>query len=95
MAKRERLDQLAAAVADTELIPADRELTAGEIELLDDLAARLRRVFLNDPSEEIHDVLRWVSAVRAGKRDPTLTTPTTLAANLVSAVSSTQMKTKR
>lgn len=84
MAKRETLDQLVAAAAPAELIPADRELTAGEIELVDDLAARLRRVFLKDPSEEIHDLLRWVSAVRTGKRDPALPAPTTLAAKLAS-----------
>lgn len=41
MAIRETLDQLTAAVAYAELIPADRPLTAGEIELLDDLNTQL------------------------------------------------------
>ena len=69
MAKRETLDQFTAAVAHAELIPAGRPLTVGETEMLDDLAARLRKQFFGDRSDDIRDLLRRVSAVRTGKRD--------------------------
>lgn len=82
MAKTSKFDQLVAAVTHAELIPANRNLTAGEIELLDDLSARLRQQFFGDRSEEVRDLLRRVSAVRTGKRDspisaaPAAATPT-------------------
>lgn len=69
MAKTSKFDQLVAAVTHAELIPANRNLTAGEIELLDDLSARLRAYFFGNPSEKVNDLLRRVSAVRTGKRD--------------------------
>ncbi|NOQ58437.1 hypothetical protein [Mycolicibacterium fortuitum] len=80
MAKRETLRALTAAVAHAEVIPADRPLTREEINLLDHLAARLRKQFFGDRSEEIQDLLRRVSAVRTGKRDTTKTTKPTPAA---------------
>lgn len=69
MAKRESLRALTAAVAHAELIPAGRPLTAEEIALLDDLAARLRKQFFGDRSDAVRDLLSRVSAVRTGKRD--------------------------
>ena len=62
--------QLTAEVAAAELIPAGRPLTAEEIELLDDLAARLRAAFFGGRSEEIRNLLRRVSAVRPGSVTP-------------------------
>jgi len=75
VAKRGTLDQLTAAVAHAELIPTNRPLTAGEIALLDDLAAQLRAAFFSDRSEEITGLLRRVSAVRTGKRDAGVPAP--------------------
>lgn len=69
MAKTSKFDQLVAAVTHAELIPANRNLTAGEIELLDDLSARLRAYSFGNPSQKVNDLLRRVSAVRTGKRD--------------------------
>ncbi|MBE5488553.1 hypothetical protein E3G71_001054 [Mycobacteroides abscessus] len=85
MAKRETLRALTAAVAHAEVIPADRPLTREEINLLDHLAARLRKQFFGDRSEEIQDLLRRVSAVRTGKRDTTKTTKPTPAAKAPAA----------
>ncbi|SIG32279.1 hypothetical protein [Mycobacteroides abscessus] len=85
MAKRETLRALTAAVAHAEVIPADRPLTREEINLLDHLAARLRKQFFGDRSEEIQDLLRRVSAVRTGKRDTTTTTKVTPAAKAPAA----------
>lgn len=70
MAKTSKFDQLVAAVTHAELIPSNRNLTAGEIELLDDLSARLRAYFFGNPSEKVNDLLRRVSAVRT--RDSTI-----------------------
>lgn len=64
-----KLDEIAAVVARVELIPADRPLTAGEIRMLDSLAARLRRRSLNDRSDGLLDLLRRVSAVRTRNRE--------------------------
>lgn len=69
LANKSKLDQLTAAVAQAELIPTGRFLAALEIELLDDLAARLRQQFFGDRSEEITDLLRRVSVIRTYKRD--------------------------
>jgi hypothetical protein len=75
VAKRGTLDQLTRGVAHAELIPTNRPLTAGEIKLLDDLAAQLRAAFFSDRSEEIIGLLRRVSAVRTGKRDAGVLAP--------------------
>lgn len=85
MAKRESLRALTVAVAHAEVIPADRPLTREEINLLDHLAARLRKQFFGDRSEEIQDLLRRVSAVRTGTRDTTKTTKRTPAAKAPAA----------
>lgn len=66
MAKRETLDQLAAAVTHAELIPTNRPLTTGEIELLDDLNTRLRAALVSHRGEII-GLLRRVSAVRRNR----------------------------
>lgn len=75
MANRETLDQLTAAVAHAELIPTNRPLTTGEIELLDDLNARLRPA-LASHRVEIIGLLRRVSAVRRN-RDTGVRAPAT------------------
>lgn len=98
MAKTSKFDQLSAAVVHAELIPANRTLTAGEIELVDDLAARLRAHFFGDRSEHVRDLLRRVSAVRTGTRNPPARTaqpdPTTGAATSPSPVATPKGKKK-
>lgn len=68
-------EQLSAEVARAELIPRGRFLTAEEIELLDDLAARLRQNFSDDRSEMFRDLLDRVSAVRTYSRDEPVSRP--------------------
>lgn len=75
VAQTPKLDQLTAEVAQAELIPAGQPPTAEEIELLDDLAARLRKQFFGDRSEAVRDLLSRVSAIRTGKRDTAPPTP--------------------
>ncbi|BBX06756.1 hypothetical protein [Mycolicibacterium aichiense] len=70
-----KLEEIAAVVARVELIPADRPLTAGEIRMLDSLAARLRRRSLNDRSDGLLDLLRRVSAVRTSNREAGVSVP--------------------
>lgn len=75
MAQTPKLDQLTAEVDQAELIPAGQSLTAAGIELLDALAARLRKQFFGDRSDAVRDLLRRVSAIRTGKRDTAPPTP--------------------
>lgn len=71
MAKPPKHAQFTAEVAQAELIPADRPLTAEEIERLDALATRLRLKFSTTGSPQLRILLRRVTAVRNGTRRPT------------------------
>ncbi|MCG7594592.1 hypothetical protein [Mycobacterium sp. PSTR-4-N] len=66
MAKLKTLDRLTAAVVQAELIPTNRPLTTGEIELLDDINAQLRPELASHRGEVI-GLLRRVSAVRRNR----------------------------
>lgn len=68
MTEPPKYEQLTAEVADAELIPTGRFLSAEEIELLEDLATRLRAALIGDGSEEITRLLRRVSAIRTYAR---------------------------
>lgn len=80
VAQTPKLDQLTAEVDRAEGIPVGRSLTAAEIELLDALAARLRKHFFGDRSDAVRDLLSRVSAVRTGTRDTAVTAKPTVAA---------------
>lgn len=80
MAKRESLRALTVAVAHAELIPTGRPLTREEINLLDHLAARMRKHYFGDRSDDIRDLLSRVSVIRTGKRDTTVKAKATAAA---------------
>lgn len=71
MAKPPKHAQFTAEVTQAELIPEGRALTAGEIEMLDALATRLRAKFNATGSAKIRLLLRRVTAVRNGTRRPT------------------------
>lgn len=75
MAAMSKFEQLVKEVAQAELIPTDRALTAEEIARLDDLAARLRAKFFGDRTEEIRQLLRRVSNLRIGKRPKEIDSP--------------------
>ncbi|SIF61281.1 Uncharacterised protein [Mycobacteroides abscessus subsp. abscessus] len=79
MAKPPKHAQFTAEVAQAELIPADRPLTAEEIERLDALATRLRLKFSTTGSPQLRILLRRVTAVRNGTRRPTPPNPASAA----------------
>lgn len=68
MTEPSKYEQLTAEVAEAELIPTGRFLSAEEIELLEVLATRLRAALVGDGSEEITRLLRRVSAIRTYAR---------------------------
>ncbi|WP_170092323.1 hypothetical protein [Mycobacteroides abscessus] len=63
--------QLDAQVAQAELIPADRVLTAEEIALLDDLDSQLRAAWRNDRCKELRSLLSRMNAIRRARKPAT------------------------
>lgn len=60
--------QLGVELAQAELIPADRDLTAEEIELLAGLDARLRTAWRTDKSKEHRGLLKRMDAIRRARK---------------------------
>lgn len=75
MAKPPKYELFTAEVAQAELIPEGRSLTAEEIERLGALATRLRLKFSTTGSPQLRILLRRVTAVRNGTRRPTPPNP--------------------